>query len=1688
MRKLGIGLPHNFKIVNDGSKEEGPIYAKPQVGSPEYSVHLERLGGEFSKVGDSLTISNDRGGNLGDFPFEFGEQEVSSLSQFFKPFRVKYSYDSENGLYDYISQSDDSVIDFATMSLPRPITHYKDLRTFSFAGNLYLLAHTHREGDPTFGLVHLLKYSEESKNFNTVKVFYEEPVDTEAWASSLSGSPDYFVYDGMLSVAYRRLNRETGREEVVVFRWENPLDFNSWVLVNRIEISKLNYSEDGQISNNSIKFRLRAAEGDGAVMIVIFSVYTVLNLNYNPSSSASSLSISQVPRLSVRDARSFVSYDGFENYITAQKDLAGIAVATSSQEVNDGTYANLFNFFDISYFAGFDTLPEEERESYPAYLEATSTLETVNFDLYYDTNMGSFVIMKQADKEGTDWAVWKHPSIEGEEYSASQHLIAIKTVDSDYQNWDRCLVYPLDNRGVPERGRNVGAHRILDISIVPSKYKNKIFISTVFKQDSITAFSSDEIYSNYVYHSDFSFIPNHLIKKRTYGEGLAIQYGTKTHPDWAFYFEGLLEENSVVSSGSQYRRGDLPEYLKNLNFTEISACKYREQYICITDASQKFDGRDNYFMAISSPLSNIAEYQGYDYNYPSMFRSLLDFGWEPQSFGLSSYSWDPEGGGNTFSISSSVSQRYLRVPLSWWSSLQISNNLTGEERRIDYTFSKLKSSAYFKIKLDMYLESHSSFPVGQNFTFLNFSKVGLLSTLNFSLRMRSVAPGLASIDVYSNGLNGFNQYVLSLENDIDVTKRQSFIFSGCKFYDSDGNIENSVVVWRRSSEETKWSFVGYFFYSDVNINTPPTPEFSLGLINVSFPVFNFKLKIGDVHVASNILSPLGEGLDSVSYYYYQDNQRVSGLRGRASSKVREIELLDNKLELSNGSLIYLNQVSYGREFLINNRPYRTGISSAENTFILTRSSGSNNLSNVTNDFADLGYEFTEVSEDGVFELVLSNENYKSFDSFHLFNVCGFQRFEVFFGDYTEELFNQEKVSYSLPYKELEVKSQDGYYMVVSEIFADGSLKGYNFYIYDNQDDKYEDQLFVVNNFNDVIQLDTFIPNLSGKTVRMFLNSASFMVPENISEGVYPNVGFRFYTEGGLNLGNIGEIVITSFKDISEYVSSYSDSFQDSRSIVQSEKGLIFPSKAGAAPVRELATLELKNIDYNHNFIEVMNSMVRLGKESKNFPVIVSTSEGIYSQFAALNSGFNTSWENYRKVLSTSLSIQNWTTRRKNDFFIYPPILEAYSTPARALVGQDVVFLALVQDPQGQQVTVEWEIQGLVSSGTTATQSFQTSGRFLVKVSAVNESGLSTTRFIELLVELPSIEYYEATYSSPIFANVPFEILIESKDSGGNVAVYDSSTILTFQETSSTDHLRLDLDRDGVYTKNPLDFEGRLEEGRLNVPIVSISNGFKELTFSDNFGKSLSIPLEFLSSEIYASSNLETIFTASALGQKDIEPTGILATESDEPLGTELDQFLGVERSVYVNLSSGFEVLSSGSIAVIGATTSGSLSEFEISANGQKGLHANISLQSEFNELSQGRADVNASSNISSEFLSSLNSVKQLSSNLEIASEFLVLLEGQKGYTSGSDLDIVFDSDIESVRGLSSQISQSSEFNSVLNSTTGTVGTIDSSAAFQSEASGVLGNIYPHFLMEDGTRLLLEDGRIIYSEDADTSDS
>lgn len=637
MRLVSICYPHEFSVVEDTTVREGTRQIVNSDGV-DFSVELLRAGEQLNAAGTSLRIVAEPSPVGGLFNLRVKPNSSGALPRnFFKPFRFLYSFQTTPTSSEWVGQSDKGVKEykkFVTLGPQGPFEgKYALNKVFaSYKGQLLFLGETNQQSGSTYErTVKLWRLDETTGNFVRMKVFDEllvdrfdsqQPVDANEQAAGASpaeqlqsGSPHAFVFDGFLYVGYRVVNRNTESNFCVLWRTEDE-DLQEWELVDQVLVND-SFGVDYK------NFRLRFAT-DGSTILFAWFATGELDLSIPPKAP----SFGAVDKtIFPKDFRTYVSFDGGFTFNTRQNKFKNIVETFPNKVESTVNSSNIHSLFVPIHAKG--TNEEDLRVD-------------VKFDLYFDKNIGSYVILKAGDPRANSVP---HPTFTdtslfgGEERDNDFYLMGIKTVDGDLFNWELVLQLPIDYRitGIsgndtdafdesvgsdPTAARSRHSYMINDVGIVEDEGVHTLFLSVV---EPLEIDGSSNLYSGTgVTISEFTFLRDTVIPPGFYRDLFA--YGTKSHENILFFSSNInVEYSALVSVGN--RMYDVPNAVTSVipvGWDSIMATKWRNQIVA--SAHRKIPNtpsNTHNFYAIISPWSNMGETIPYQHSYCRWHQGMM---------------------------------------------------------------------------------------------------------------------------------------------------------------------------------------------------------------------------------------------------------------------------------------------------------------------------------------------------------------------------------------------------------------------------------------------------------------------------------------------------------------------------------------------------------------------------------------------------------------------------------------------------------------------------------------------------------------------------------------------------------------------------------------------------------------------------------------------------------------------------------------------------------------------------------------------------------------------------------------------------------------------------------------------------------------------------------------------------------
>jgi len=1196
MRKISINYPIELEVLDVEGKYEGPSFLKPST-EPEYVASLIRPGDELQDVGDHLHLFNYRGNAAGSHRVSFAPPSEGAMPRnFSKPFLYAASFKEDPSLEgDFYGNSEKSVKDFISFRVQnvQGSLSYTGYRLFSFRGEmLLLLEDTVNVGQRVGRYVNIFKYDPSSKFFVFLNKFSEDPVDVQNNGGSVKrGSSDIFEHQGSLYVCFRQIDSEDVK---IVFKRCKSDDLLDWETVSKVDINDT-------IINSSDDFRLRAKSNGNAVMFVFISTLK----RYRSNNRISDL----------REFRSYVSFDSCKKFKSKQNSYKSIDKLSGDDYFIRNDIGEVLNYF-IPYF---DVAANWSSNIYNDI--------NINFDLYYDQNMGSFVILKGGDTGSLK---------DTEGFPNEAYLMGVKTNDASFMDWEPCLRLPIDSRVTgsapsltattedPElfspyseeaylKNPKTYCYKIKDVCIVQGETLHDLFLSVQEANAFIGQFPPINENSAGVVSTEFSFVDDNLVASGFYDQVQA--YGGKYHSKYSFFSSLINCEIGGLSSIGYRTSGNKPLW------ADPTACKWRNQLVAM---ARQTSWPSPKFMTVLGPISNLGEIAGYEFSYSPYIGSFQDIG---LSYFGSNYTVEyDEANGTKFNYSASASFGHVEMPHypSNISNYQAPDVSRTPLRRIGE--SKFK---YFKVKLRFRFDGFGSLVTGQDFSIMEmFVSPKAFSNSDSNMRFK--------LFLMKNSTGKYNLYV-----DGVFPIMESFDFSAGVWYDllicnidpnNNSQSDFKLRFYAKESDSFEWKFIDErmtLFQSSPPMDDGYLRIGVLSAIGVS-PGANSSFSIKDLFI-----STYGTGYRTIySSSKYPDALNVEPHNFFGSEMpfptCLPTKAYSRDIELSNGALV---RIDGGR------------IESGLNSFSLSRALTRNTPANVVNGLANSTYDFTRTYDQDQEAVVIFRNVYKDkADVLSLVNVNGIYGFDIRSGNYNESLntwTNQQDQSYTVPYVELELVSQDDDFIIVDQQFEPSQLVGHSLFSFNEVSFNYENHFIVLENFNDVIKLDRQLPNLAGKKLRLVKNSMSFLMPPALGVEC-SHYMLSFFSSDISPLRSIGEIVIGRWIDLSDIHIEMSDSLTSNTATLESQRGNLFPGRVDKGNVHTETKIKFSNLSKpKGEYDEMVNLLFSLYRREKPFPFIEYHNDGQLTTFGTIAKSIQVSPETYYHSIDMEVFLQHW---------------------------------------------------------------------------------------------------------------------------------------------------------------------------------------------------------------------------------------------------------------------------------------------------------------------------------------------------------------------------------------------------------------------------------------------------------------
>lgn len=1247
MRHLSIGFPSKVKVVSGGEKS-GTVKFVNNDGA-EYRVELVDEG-EYIDPNSSLYIETSAGVTSGQHRVRDPRSGLAAMpGRFSEGLEVLYSFGLHTeppGMLGMTGQSTKGVKEYYPIkffnSLGNQISPtYQNSELVSYREGLYLLLERSKviAGNPPTIETKIEVY----KSINGTDFYhhYEFPKHPRKGLENISGvdtkaSVAAVEHDGALIVAYRCIIDDKAFLAVYKSEDEDVLDWQEISMIEVLETSVL-----------TSEFKLRIASGNGVIMLAYCS-NTKLTISAPPPI---------LDWVNKSDFRYYVSHDGGGTFIDPESEFQ--KVAADAGRVGGERITSL-----VPFFRDVDAFPM----SIYGYInqEPMST----GFDLYFDKDMGAFVILKPSDSV---------ERMDSQGRLGNGKLIGIKTLPGDVYNWEKCLELRMDRkitglqtdyrgdliRFEPDWNSGSGndtfpsfdppfgsnpenkpfgwgnwlGYVVTDVRVVPGETKNDLILrvtqDTTYMPGVETGIAIGE----------FRFVDAGLLPP---GE-VNIAYGAKTHDEYAFVstimnhrLSGLLHRGlpSVINendnSGNPYFQSSLP----------VTSVRHRGELLVQTAPALPAA-----YGAKLGPFSNIGETKGYELSYPGRRGDVKTVGAVLEGGAVQRVDHvEAKGVG-----SSSIPPAFVKL---------YDNQAFDPEDPFPYKsllrFIALTREKFIKVKFKIQLDSNVPLGSSGEFVFFDMLLSGDRQTPVTDLRVALSAEKVAGRDgrniklYYEEELFYLTTMTDGLGNPVflDLSRETEFLVANVSVVGPSGKGTEFLLFYRQDGDKD-WR-LGIREGKLVGEIDPPKPLIERkSFIKIGFVeslkagTYDDNVKVGDFAVSS-----LGVGAKPVYTDIANANDRFET---EPFAKVRMIndgsipdKYLANPIKLFDRTMPVLNRA---------NVQLIGGSIENSKTSLFTLSNGArrNLEETVIDGVADSVYDFTERwMEDPDFEIIIREMDEDLADVLTLVNLNGVISVEVKAGFWHEEYkvwMSSRSQVYHVPMIDVDVAAIDGRNILVTGAELEpGQVTGSSFFSYNVDSKVWDTGRVIVDNIGDVLKLDLPISSEEGKK-KFFIakNIMSFDISDistPVSSGYYPtHFGFKFNSADDATFRAVGEISIGRWVDLSSHIIESSSKTKDNTGIVNSDFGSLYPSLVKKGNVVDEIDLSFPYLRADNGEADsVRDMLLSLRRTRRAFPFIEHHTDGQKVQYVVFNDKIEVSKEGYGEKIGASLVSQSWYPR------------------------------------------------------------------------------------------------------------------------------------------------------------------------------------------------------------------------------------------------------------------------------------------------------------------------------------------------------------------------------------------------------------------------------------------------------------
>jgi hypothetical protein len=1263
MINFSINYPYNFEVVNSSSYDSGELSTVFKSGSYIFNVVVKRYGSSLNSKDDTVSFICRSGTtvagrlNVLRTPDQYGLMP----REFFRPFEYVYTFSGfipSNGNtteLEVIGRSEKDVRDYQPIVMGANHTVPMRARLHAWRGKLFMVGERDIESDQTSQnrrVVAVYRFLEgysggdPNSNFFPVASFEDFAVSrsySDGYQSYI-GSPVFFEHDSSLFLAYCYFS--DGAYYARMMRADSDSG-TSWKETGRFYLGLK--SDVGPFE----ALRLRVASDNTVILMTV--MYRWVN----------SIGASPVEEdIREGDIKVYASYNSGKSFESEGEKLTGLSDVGN---VFPGIYEQNRLMLGL-FYTGIDSDSYQDINSF-----------NINFDLYFDRNIGSFVILKAGDGD-----LKTFPS--SYDLRNNCHLVGIRNANGSYFLWETILRIPLDyNISIPGQGETgnlftsplyedrienksrfyssvpdtdplfsygdrVEPHarslELLDVCVVPNTGVNdlilcvrncRIFRGGVdFEGNSISERGAAAIVT------EFSFLPDDVIRPGDYKNQI-YSYGGKFHKEICFFSGPMsIETSSIAPTGFRTFQAGTSSF-NSLDWSDPTGCRWNDSLVV---SSRR--GGVLRFLAFLGSVSNLGERYGYESQWNPFVAPSL-YGWISTG-NITTQLNNTASSGVTVTSTSAPAQSGVSF-LSMADTVLPDDQISSQSLSLG-NFSRFKTvvgniSKYFKFKMKFSLDIsfEPSDEIIRSVLIYNFIDTGGDHHSLFIMKDPSGNVRLFKRTVSAGQVFVVSSVVPDLLSSSGPRKKEIEVMLGTGV---DANGADSFFAWFRLSSSLH---PDYNKWTRLSSSTPFDP-------GVSHSVLQALLDTGKMYVGiiykSGVLSGTSPkiyltGL-SVSCYgigyrpsywdsFYRPVVQAEGCSLTGTdlnmNHANFVKSLSREVKLRDGTELFLDQTSENKSIL----------GSFHSNFKVEALRTKNSVSNVLNGVSDSIYDFT-TSPSTSREIVFKNLDGLNVDCLTLVNITGIHSFTLRGGDFNEltnEWISYEEESYVVPYVRHNVLDISGSAILIDtdEKYEKDQLAGNTLFVVNRTNGDTSRPRIVLSNYENVVVLNSPISIGADDAVKIVKRSASFDIPDVIGSANKKYFSVLFRSVSSAPVRSVGEVVFGRWCDLSDYHVEIDREREIPNQNISSDYGMTFNPRTDSTGV----TSDKISVNFTYlsddfgDFENCKNIFKSIHSSNKNFPIILDLDGKQTTEYVAFNSELSFAPEGYGKTLKISLSSQ-----------------------------------------------------------------------------------------------------------------------------------------------------------------------------------------------------------------------------------------------------------------------------------------------------------------------------------------------------------------------------------------------------------------------------------------------------------------